>query len=186
LDDAKMTDGLEIRPYDPSWVVEFENERARLQAALGVVAVRIEHNGSTSVPGLAAKPVIDIQVSVRKLQPFAAYSDRLESIGYVHLPHPDDSFAPFFYRPAVWPHTHHVHVVESGGEEERKTLAFRDYLREHAQIAREYEALKRRLAPSYSPLHVSSHQAYADAKSDFIAAVTRQAIAEGYPRELIP
>jgi len=173
----------EIRPYDPNWVLEFESEHARLQAALGRVAVRIEHHGSTSVPGLAAKPVIDIQVSVRKLQPFAAYSGPLESVGYVHLPHPDDSFAPFFYRPAVWPHTHHVHVVEAGGEEERKTLAFRDYLREHSQIAREYEALKRQLAPSYSSLDFSSRQAYADAKSEFIVAITRQAIAEGYPRE---
>ena len=181
-----MTDYLEIRPYDPNWVVEFESERTRLQTVLGMIAVRIEHNGSTSVPGLAAKPVIDIQVSVRNLQPLTAYSGRLESVGYIHLLHPDDAFAPFFYRPAMWPHTHHVHVVESGGEEERKTLAFRDYLREQAQIARKYETLKRELAPSYSSESFSSRQAYADAKGEFIAAVTRRAIAEGYPRELAP
>ena len=174
---------MEILPYDPHWAVEFESERARLQAVLGAVAVRIEHHGSTSVPGLAAKPVIDIQVSVHSLQSFASYSDPLKSVGYTHLPHPDDSFAPFFYRPAVWPHTHHIHVVESGGEEERKTLAFRDYLRENSAIARQYEALKRELAPTYSSLQFQSRQAYADAKGEFIVAVTRQALAEGYPRD---
>lgn len=180
----KMTDVLEIRPYDPDWVVEFESERARLRAELGTIAVRIDHHGSTSVPGLWAKPVIDIQISVRTLQPFAVYSEPLESLGYVHLAHPDDSFAPFFYRPDVWPHTHHVHVVEAGGEEERKTLAFRDYLRERSDVARKYEALKRELAPSYSSSQLSSRQAYADAKGEFITAVTQQALAEGYPREV--
>jgi len=178
-----MADALEIKPFDPNWSVEFEAERVRLEATLGKVALRIDHNGSTAVPGLAAKPIIDIQVSVRKLKPSVVYSGPLESAGYVHLPHPDDSFAPFFYRPAVGPHTHHVHVVEAGGEEERKTLAFRDYLREHAEIARKYEALKRELAARYSSSDLSNHQAYADAKSEFVAAVTRQAIAEGYPQD---
>jgi GrpB-like predicted nucleotidyltransferase (UPF0157 family) len=179
-----MTKVLEIRPYDPEWATEFERERARLQAALGTIAVRVDHHGSTSVPGLAAKPVIDIQISVRSLQPLTVYLVPLESAGYVHHAHPDDSFAPFFHRPGTWPHTHHVHVVEAGGEEERKTLAFRDYLREHPEIARKYEALKRELAPRYSSSELSSRQAYADAKGDFIAAITRQALAEGYPRAL--
>jgi GrpB-like predicted nucleotidyltransferase (UPF0157 family) len=107
------------------------------------------------------------------------------ALGYVHLPHPDDAFAPFFYRPGTWPHTHHVHVVESGGEEERKTLAFRDYLREHPDVAREYEALKRELAPSYSASQLKSRQAYADAKGEFIAAVTRRALAEGLPARAV-
>jgi GrpB-like predicted nucleotidyltransferase (UPF0157 family) len=173
----KKTGVLEIRPYDPSWATEFERERARLQEVLGAIAVRIDHHGSTSVPGLAAKPVIDIQISVHRLQPLSAYAVPLEAAGYVHLVHPDDSFAPFFYRPGTWPHTHHVHVVEAGGEEERKTLAFRDYLREHPEIARKYEALKRELASKFD-----DHQAYAEAKGEFITAVTRRAIAEGYPR----
>jgi len=89
------------------------------------------------------------------------------------VPHPDDAFCPFFHRPAAWPHTHHVHVVEAGGEEERRTLAFRDYLREHGDAAREYEDLKRRLAPQYSATEFSSRQAYADAKAEFITRVTQ-------------
>lgn len=126
--------------------------------------------------------MIDIQISVQNLHPLDRYAPLLARAGYVHVPHADDSFAPFFHRPASWPHTHHVHVVAAGGEEERKTLAFRDYLREHPHRAREYEALKRRLAKRYSAAEFSTRQAYADAKSEFIADVTNQALAEGYPR----
>ena len=116
---------IEIVPYDEAWPRLFAAERDRLSAALGPIALRIEHNGSTAVPGLAAKPVIDIQVSVARLQPLDRYAPALQRLGYVHLPHADDAFAPFFHRPAGWPHTHHVHVVEAGSAEERRTLAFR-------------------------------------------------------------
>jgi GrpB-like predicted nucleotidyltransferase (UPF0157 family) len=173
---------LEIRPYDHAWPDEFQRERTRLSSIFGPLALRIEHHGSTSVPGLAAKPVIDIQISVQNLHPLDRYAHLLEQAGYVHVPHEDDSFAPFFHRPAFWPHTHHVHVVAAGGEEERKTLAFRDYLRDHPPRAREYEALKTRLAARHSAAEFSTRQAYADAKSEFIADVTNQALAEGYPR----
>jgi GrpB-like predicted nucleotidyltransferase (UPF0157 family) len=177
-----MTDTLVIVPYDPSWPRAFALERDRIAAALGEIALRIEHNGSTSVPGLAAKPIIDIQVSVARVQPIDVYRPRLAELGYTHVPHPDDDFCPFFHRPAVWPYTHHVHVVESGGDEERRTLAFRDYLREHDDIAREYEALKRRLAPRHAATDFTSRQAYADAKGPFIGSVVERALAEGYPR----
>jgi len=130
---------LEVVPYDPGWPAAFEAEAVRLRAALGPLALRIDHNGSTSIPGLAAKPIIDIQVSVAALQPLAAHRERLETAGYVHVPHPDDSFCPFFHRPLEWPHSHHVHLVQAGGVEERRTLAFRDYLRDHNAAAGEYE-----------------------------------------------
>src|SRR5689334_18382943 len=109
---------------------------------LGALALRIDHHGSTAVPGLRAKPIIDIQVSVASLQPLSRFSERLAVIGYSHVPHPDDAFCPFFHRPSEWPHTHHVHLVQRGGAEERRTLAFRDYLRAHPSVAREYERLK--------------------------------------------
>jgi GrpB-like predicted nucleotidyltransferase (UPF0157 family) len=160
----------------------FEAEAGRIRRALGPLAVRIDHHGSTAVPGLAAKAIIDIQVSVPSLQPLDAFGPPLEAIGYLHVPDADDAFCPFFHRPADWPHTHHVHVVESGGEEERKTLAFRDYLRDHPEIAREYEALKRKLAPGYVATTAGAQQAYADMKGELIRAVTQRALAEGYPR----
>ncbi len=184
LDGAKEADEqrLEIVPYEPEWPSAFSAERERIGAALGALALRIDHHGSTSVPGLAAKPIIDIQVSVPRLQPIETYAQPLLQLGYVHVPHPDDAFCPFFHRPAAWPHTHHVHVVQSAGAEERRTLAFRDYLREHPDGAREYEDLKRRLASQYSAADFSSRQAYADAKTVFVTRVTERALAEGYPR----
>src|SRR6266851_4072227 len=139
-----------VVPYDSAWPAAFERERERLRPALGPLALRIEHHGSTAVPGLAAKPVIDIQISVARLHPIGAYAPALARLGYVHAPHADDAVCPFFHRPAEWPHTHHVHVVEAGSEEERRTLAFRDYLRAHADVAREYEALKRQIAHEYT------------------------------------
>jgi GrpB-like predicted nucleotidyltransferase (UPF0157 family) len=160
-----------VVPYDPAWPGEFERERARIAAALGATAIRIEHNGSTAVPGLAAKPVIDIQISVARLQPLDAYARALAAVGYVHVPHADDSFCPFFHRPAQWPHTHHVHVVEAGGEEERRTLDFRDYLRAHPDAARDYAALKEQLARKFSGDDVASREGYAAAKSAFITAI---------------
>src|SRR3954471_5341405 len=156
---------IAIVPYDPAWPREFERERDRLEAGLGATALRIEHNGSTAVPGLAAKPVIDIQISVAHLQPADAYAPSLERLGYVHVPHQDDAFAPFFHRPAAWPHTHHVHVVESGGDEEWKALAFRDYLRGHPEAAREYAVLKARLAVEFSGEDFASRESYASAKT---------------------
>jgi GrpB-like predicted nucleotidyltransferase (UPF0157 family) len=170
---------LEIVPYNPKWVSEFENERRLIARALGPLALRIDHNGSTAVPGLAAKPVIDIQISVARLHPISAYSARLEALGYVHQPHPDDSFCPFFGKPHDWPRTHHVHLVESGGPEERRTLAFRDYLRAHPSVAREYEALKRELAGQFTG---ATLQSYADAKSEFIERVISLALQAGYRR----
>jgi GrpB-like predicted nucleotidyltransferase (UPF0157 family) len=170
---------LEIVPYDTKWPNVFSAERDRIAAVLGALALRIDHHGSTSVPGLAAKPIIDIQVSVERLHPIETYAPRFAQLGYVHLPHPDDAFCPFFHRPAAWPHTHHVHVVEAGGDEERRTLAFRDYLRDHSETAREYADLKRWLAPQYSATELSSHQAYADAKTAFITRVNARARAEG-------
>ena len=179
-----MHDVLEIVPYNADWPRAFRVERDRIAAALGTLALRIDHNGSTSVPGLAAKPIIDIQVSVKRLHPIQAYAPGLAQIEYVHVPHSDDAFCPFFHRPAAWPHTHHVHGVEAGGIEERRTLAFRDYLRDHKDEACEYEDLKRLLAPQYSAADPSSRQRYADAKTAFVTRVIERAFAAGYPREL--
>ena len=162
---------LEIVDYDASGPAAFEAERERLRAALGELALRIEHKGSTAVPGLAAKPVIDIQVSVARLQPMSAYREPLRGAGYTHRAHPDDSFCPFFHRPARWPHSHHVHVVEAGGAEERRTLAFRDALRGDTALAEQYAALKRRLAPLHAADDPEARDAYAEAKGEFVEGV---------------
>ena len=176
---------LEIVPYDARWPNAFETDAVCLRNALGRLASRIDHNGSTSIPGLAAKAIIDIQISVAVLQSIAAYSASLRAIGYVYVPDPDDSFCPFFHRPSQWPHTHHVHVVQLGGAEERRTLAFRDYLREHGDTAREYEQLKRDLATQLGPSDREYGEAYARGKTDFIERIVAIALRSGYPQEFL-
>jgi GrpB-like predicted nucleotidyltransferase (UPF0157 family) len=177
--------GIEIVPYDSRWPLAFEREAARLRAGLGALALRVDHHGSTAVPGLSAKPVIDIQVSVATLTPLSAFGATLEALGYVHVPHADDSFCPFFHRPRGRPHTHHVHVVESGGPEERRTLAFRDYLRDHADVAGEYERLKKSLAARADAADPASGERYAEAKTEFVERIVSVALAGGYPADLV-
>ena len=167
---------IDIVPYDPRWPREFEAERDRIERALGSIALRIEHHGSTSVPGLAAKPIIDVQVSVARLDPIDAYARPLADLGYVHVAHADDERCPFFHRPPAWPHTHHIHVVAAGGDEERRTLAFRDYLRAHPAAAREYEWLKRDLAAAHGGSDTDSREAYARAKSAFVERIVALAL----------
>jgi GrpB-like predicted nucleotidyltransferase (UPF0157 family) len=178
-----VNEELYIVPYDPIWPSTFEAEAIRIHETLGSVAVRIDHHGSTSVPGLAAKPIIDIQISVENLQPMDAYREPLRTLGYVHVPHADDSFCPFFHRPPHWPHTHHVHVVKAGGDEERRTLAFRDYLRDHKDDARNYEQLKRKIAGQLNPNDDQSRELYARAKTEFIERIIAIALNASYPHE---
>jgi len=83
-----------------------------------------------------------------------------------------------------WPHTHHVHVVERNGHEERRTLAFRDYLRNHSNVAREYEELKRTIAAQVVDADAESREQYAVAKSDFVEQAVAVALAQGYPADL--
>ena len=175
---------LEIVPYDSRWPLAFQAERDRMTAALGGLVRRVDHHGSTAVPGLAAKPIIDMQISVGRLHPIDAYAPALARLGYEHAPHPDDACCPFFHRPHAWPHTHHVHVVQLGGAEERRTLAFRDYLRECRDVAGEYEALKRELAARHDASLPASREAYAASKTEFVERVVQMALAAGHPREL--
>lgn len=165
-----------LSEYDAQWPALFELEAARLRHTLATLALRIEHVGSTAVPGLAAKPVIDIQVSVASLVPHGRYVDRMARLGYRHVALEDfDLVYPFFHKPVDWPSTHHVHLCEAGGEEERKHLVFRDYLRANPEAAAQYEELKRELARTHDASTPRSMEAYSLAKSRFIADVLRAA-----------
>lgn len=156
-----------------------------MAAALDGVALRIDHHGSTAVPGLAAKPIIDIQVSVEDVGRFASYARPLAALGYQHVPHEDDARCPFFHRPGRWPHTHHVHVVQSGSTEERDTLAFRDYLRSNRDAAAAYAALKRSLSRLLDA-GPEGREEYARRKTDFVTRALEAATAAGHARDLGP
>jgi putative glutamine amidotransferase len=162
-----------ISDYDPAWPGLFEREAARLRDALGDLAVRIEHVGSTSVPGLAAKPVIDIQVSVRSLIPRTPVVEPLEASGYDHAIDPIEPQHEFFSKgdEGDGPQRTNVHVCEVGSVWEQRHLAFRDELRRDPEAAAEYAALKRRLAEEH-PRDIFS---YIDGKSAFIRSIEARA-----------
>lgn len=158
---------IEVVDYDPEWPALFEAEAARLRQALGDVAVRIEHVGSTAVPGLAAKPTVDIQVSVPDVADRDAYAGRLEDLGYEHVPDPDFVDYPFFGWPsAKAPRTFNLHVCQAGTENERRHLAFRDLLRSDPDARDEYAALKRELALK----HGNDIEGYVADKDAFVRA----------------
>jgi GrpB-like predicted nucleotidyltransferase (UPF0157 family) len=163
---------ITVVAYDPAWPARYRAEEVRLRGALGPAALRIEHVGSTSVPGLGAKDIVDIQVSVRSFEPQAAYQDVLERLGYYHRPDPEAAHRFFGLLDASGRRIVNLHVCEAGSEWERRHLAFRDRLRADRQLCREYERLKRRLAP----LHTDANE-YAAAKGEFIEA------AQGPPAE---
>ena len=151
---------ITVVPYDAAWPGMFAAERDRLVAALGEVAVRIDHVGSTAVPGLAAKPWIDIQVAVRRMRPWDAYRDPLLALGYAH--HPDDDDHEFFDR-----RPYHVHVCAAGGDWARRHIAFRDLLRRDATARAAYQSEKLRLAAELDDVY-----AYTEAKTPIIRRLT--------------
>ena len=174
---------IELVPYDSTWPARFDEEAIRLQAVCGVLALRIDHVGSTSIPGIAAKPVIDVQITVAVLEPLRELQGRLARLGYSHHASPDDAEYPFFHRPAVWPHTHHVHLCRPDSVIGRATIALRDYLRDNPKLMEAYEREKRRLAAVHLGDTAERRESYAEGKSPFLGPLIERALQLGYPRE---
>ena len=173
---------IELVPYDSTWPARFDEEATRLRAVCGALALRIDHVGSTSIPGMAAKPVIDVQITVAVLEPLCEWQHRLAPPGYSRHPSADDDEYPFFHRPAVWPHTHHVHLCRPGSAIGRATLALRDYLRDNPKLREAYECEKRRLAAVHLGETAEQRESYADGKSPFLRPLIERALQLGYPR----
>ena len=161
-----------IGPYDDAWPVRFEAEAAMIRAVLGEQVVRLEHVGSTAVPGLAAKPVVDILVSVRSMLPRGAYADPLVGSGYRLGIDPWTDEHEFFSKDEDGERAFHVHICGAGSKWERRHVAFRDWLRNHPEDATAYERLKRDLAER----HPRDTYTYADAKTAFIQEIEARAL----------
>ena len=172
-----MSDEIEIVDYDPRWTQKFALESARIRQILTEPLLEIEHHGSTAVPGLAAKPVIDMLVAVDSMARAARYAAVLIEYGYE---------APDARYRELWPErivlirrehgvrTCHVHLMLRGHPVWRRLLAFRDYLRGHPDVAAEYAALKRSLAGA----HNDDRRACMSARGEFIERVTTLAMRE--------
>jgi GrpB-like predicted nucleotidyltransferase (UPF0157 family) len=173
---------IAIVPYDASWPEKYAIEAKSIREALGADVLRIEHVGSTSVPGLAAKDVIDIQVSVKTLQSLVPYVQSLSRIGYCHVPLGDfDSVYPYFAKPHRWPSAHHLHLCVAGSQPEHRHIAFRDYLRHNPLVANEYVSLKLELAAANDGTTLESRERYSLSKTEFVSSVLERALSEGYP-----
>lgn len=160
---------IEIKDYDPAWLTRFADQRNRLADVLAPwLAAPIEHIGSTSVPGLRAKPIVDILAPVDSLTARAAMVDVLSADGWLYWPDdPNGEERLWFLRPKPEERTHHLQVVEFDSSKARALLTFRDALRANSTLACEYEALKVRLARK----HPEDRNAYTDAKAAFVARV---------------
>jgi GrpB-like predicted nucleotidyltransferase (UPF0157 family) len=159
-----------VRDYDPAWPAMFEDEKARLLQALGPTAVAIEHVGSTAVPGLAAKPIIDVLIGVHGLAEAGPRCVRpLEGLGYTYIPEYEAwlSHEMFFRKGIPGPWTHHVHLMESTHPYWQGYLMVREYLRSHHDIANAYGNLKRALAVVFD----DDFDGYREAKRPFFEAV---------------
>lgn len=171
-----VREDIAIVPYDPEWPRLFIEEKEYLLEFLPRELIgRIEHFGSTAVPGLAAKPIVDMLVEVTSLEEARRrIVPILESLGYDYFWRPtwgDDTppfYAWFIKRDSRGKRTHHIHMVESHFEHWERLL-FRDYLAKHPDVAGEYQRLKIRLAAE----HPSDRVAYTKGKTDFIARVMK-------------
>ena len=163
---------IHLAEYDPAWPSLYEREATRIQSILGDQVLRLEHVGSTSIPGLAAKPVIDIVLAVPDSAHEAAYVSPLVSAGYVlRIREP----GWFEHRVLNGPDTRvNLHVFSDGCPEIERMLAFRDRLRTHDDERRRYEEVKRDLAAR----HWTYVQHYADAKSGVVEAIIARALAD--------
>jgi GrpB-like predicted nucleotidyltransferase (UPF0157 family) len=173
-----LQDEVSIVPYDPAWPRMFEEQKKHLLDYLPADLIRrIEHFGSTAIPGLAAKPIVDVLVEVDSLEETKArMAPVLEAQGYDYFwraTHGEDGppfYAWFIKRNAAGVRTHHIHMVESDFEHWDRLL-FRDYLIEHPEAAKEYETLKYALARDYP----NDRVAYTNGKSEFVVRVTQVA-----------
>lgn len=157
-----------IAEYDSEWPRLYEEERLRLRSALGPAAGSIEHVGSTSVPGLGAKPIIDIMVGVRDIAEADLFQRRLEPAGYLDVTsEPGETEWFYCLGRGTRELYYHVHLVVEGSRHWRRQLAFRDYLRGNPAVAAEYDKLKRRLADR----HGDDREGYTEAKTGFITRV---------------
>jgi GrpB-like predicted nucleotidyltransferase (UPF0157 family) len=158
---------IELVDYDPSWAELFESEREALAPVFDGKVVAIEHIGSTAVPELCAKPIVDVLVGLRELDLTEHEISAMRERGYAYLGEHGLPGRLFFRRE---PRTHHVHVVEHGGEHWERQITFRDALRSDAEERRRYDEFKRRLAAEGHP-----RETYTELKTPFIREVEARA-----------
>ena len=168
---------IEVVPYDPAWIAAFQKEAAILNAIFGPRVLELQHIGSTAVPGLAAKPIIDILVVLDHTDDINSFDRAMEDVGYrvrgecLDAPVPGTPGRFYFSKETNGVRSHHVHVCAKGHLDILDKLAFRDYLRAHSSKAAAYGELKRRIAAQYRFDNIG----YMRAKDGFVKSTLLEA-----------
>ena len=162
-----------IVDYDPRWPALYEEERDRILAVVGSLIIGIEHIGSTAVPGLGGKPIIDIMPAVGCLTDAERCIEPLEGIGYEYVPEYNELMPErrYFHKGPPQAHTFHLHMVELSSGFWERHLLFRDWLRTHPEDAQEYYRLKKELAARFG----RDREGFTDAKTPFIESIVARA-----------
>lgn len=159
-----MTRKVEVVPYCPDWPVQFEAEAQTLRQVFGGQLLTIHHFGSTSIPGMKAKPIIDILAIVGDINQVDELNQKLEQLGYHGVGEYGISGRRFFYKGSYEVRTHHLHVYEASNPNVLRHLAFRDYMRSHPDAAQKYSELKDALAKRFP----DDMESYIEGKNEFV------------------
>jgi len=165
-------DRIELTEYNPEWPAVFEAESARIRAACGSALVAVEHIGSTALPGIAAKPVLDLMLGVLRLEDADELAAPMRALGYEYAGR-YEAFGRFSFVLRVHGRrVSHAHGFVMDGAHWRRHLFFRDHLRSHPEAAARYESLKRKLAARYE----DDREAYSDGKTPFLRSIEALAL----------
>lgn len=158
-----------LKKHHKEWKEAFDAEKESLEKLLGGTVLDIQHIGSTAVPGLSAKPLLDMLLAVHSLSDdVAKVRPVLEQYGYIYREHgPDDHARRLFMKGPEDSRTHHLHVTERGSSFWKRSIAFRDWLCSHPEDVKQYEALKEELAEQ----HADAREFYTKGKQEFIEAI---------------
>lgn len=167
-----MTRRVEVVPYKPNWRVAFENESKQVAVALGDNVVAVHHIGSTSIPTIYAKPIIDMLVEVREIAKVDEQNSVMQALGYEVMGELGIPGRRFFRKDnEAGIRTHHVHTFEVNSAQVKRHLTFRNYMRVHAEDAQKYSELKQELAKKYP----NDIEGYMDGKDEFIKEMDNKA-----------
>jgi GrpB-like predicted nucleotidyltransferase (UPF0157 family) len=162
---------IELSTHDPAWRAEFDTEAALLVEVFGQEVVAVHHIGSTAIPGILAKSIIDILLEVRDIEAVDAFNEAMAEIGYQSMGEYGIPGRRYFRRLDGDRHTHHIHTFQTAHPEVGRHIRFRNYLNSHPDDAAAYSRLKEELRARF-PTDVVG---YTDGKSEFIAGIDRRA-----------
>ena len=160
---------VEIVPYQTDWPRLYEQEKQRIIAAIGAHVLLVQHVGSTAIPGMPSKPIIDIGIAVHNFEEAQVCISPMQALGYEYKGEFGIPRRHYFIKGE--PRTHHVHMVEEDSRDWQELILFRDHLRAHPDAARDYADLKLRLASEYR----TDRERYTNEKGPFIQKVLKQA-----------